>query len=172
MTKLLSYAEAKAKGHKHFFTGRACQRGHVAKRYTSTRACHECARIASAVSQRLNYRLTYKLGGKAWVRGLMKAAKARAEQYGIPFDRAAVVEFLNSPPTHCPALGVELRPGGGRSFDSPTLDRIRPELGYVRGNLALLSSRANAIKSDASAEEVQKVATWLKQLQQKGLAHK
>ena len=115
---------------------------------------------------------TYDAWGSNWVGSMVGGAKRRAAEYNLPFDRAAVVEFLKRLPTHCPALGIKLNPGGGRSYDSPTLDRIRPELGYVKGNLALLSSRANAIKNDASAAEVQMVADWLKKLQQKGQANK
>jgi hypothetical protein len=150
VTKLLSYQAAKSTNAKHYFTGKPCARGHTAKRYTSTRSCFECTR---------------SITGADW--------KAAYKQ-GVPFDRAAVVDYLKSAGNVCPALGIPLRYGGAqtKTFDSATLDRIRPELGYVRGNLALLSSRANSIKSDATAEEVDRVAIWLKQLQLRGIAHK
>jgi hypothetical protein len=35
-------SEAKAAGHKTFFTGRPCAAGHRAERYTSTGACVVC----------------------------------------------------------------------------------------------------------------------------------
>lgn len=47
--------------------------------------------------------------------------------------------------------------------DSPTLDRIVPEKGYVLGNIAVISHKANAIKQNATAEEILRVAIWLKQ---------
>ena len=43
---------------------------------------------------------------------------------------------------------------------NPSLDRIRPELGYIVGNIAIISMRANLIKQDASAEELRQVASW------------
>lgn len=63
----------------------------------------------------------------------------------------------------CPVLGTEmvLQQGLGRRPEAPSLDKIRPSLGYVRGNVAIISNRANMIKSDATADEVLKVATWL-----------
>ena len=45
---LVSLAEARAKGLKHYFTGKCCSKGHVAQRFTSTRACIDCARDATA----------------------------------------------------------------------------------------------------------------------------
>jgi hypothetical protein len=45
---LITLAEARAKGLKHYFTGKCCPKGHVAQRFTSTLACVDCARAASA----------------------------------------------------------------------------------------------------------------------------
>lgn len=42
-TKIISRAEAKAKGLKHYFTGKACKWGHVVQRYVSTCVCVVCA---------------------------------------------------------------------------------------------------------------------------------
>ena len=44
---------------------------------------------------------------------------------------------------------------------SPSLDRIIPSKGYKKGNVVWISTRANAIKQDATPEEVMKVAKWL-----------
>ena len=48
-------------------------------------------------------------------------------------------------------------PGPG----SPTLDRIVPSLGYVPGNVVVISHKANSIKSNATAAEIRAVADWL-----------
>jgi len=40
--------------------------------------------------------------------------------------------------------------------NSPTLDRLVPELGYVKGNIRVISYKANAMKSDASIQEIEK----------------
>lgn len=42
-----SYKDARRDGDMHYFTGKACVRGHVALRRTSTRACVLCAREAT-----------------------------------------------------------------------------------------------------------------------------
>jgi hypothetical protein len=48
----------------------------------------------------------------------------------------------------------------GAKPNSPSFDRINndPAIGYVRGNVNIISQRANQIKSDATAAELQ--AVW------------
>lgn len=94
-------------------------------------------------------------------KALWRAAKSRAQKRGIPFD-IEVIDILI--PKVCPVLGLELalnfKQGGGKN--SPSLDRIVPELGYVKGNVQVLSSLANAMKSDASKEQLLQFADWIK----------
>lgn len=61
-------------------------------------------------------------------------------------------------PTHCPALGVELKRGD--IHDSPSLDRLDPARGYTIDNVAWVSQRANRIKNDATLAELYRVADW------------
>ena len=66
-------------------------------------------------------------------------------------------------PLHCPVLGLPLyRNSGGAAQgpNSPSLDRIDPDLGYVRGNVKVISARANSIKSNATPEELLRVAAY------------
>lgn len=46
----------------------------------------------------------------------------------------------------------------------PTIDRIIPALGYVPGNIVVISHRANRMKSDGTAEEHERIAAWLRGL--------
>ena len=65
-------------------------------------------------------------------------------------------------PKFCPVLGIELDWfAEARAENSPSIDRIDSTLGYVRGNVAVMSWRANRIKNDGTAEEHQKIATFL-----------
>jgi hypothetical protein len=41
------------------------------------------------------------------------------------------------------------------------LDRVIPELGYVPGNVAVISLRANTMKQDATAAELRVLADWI-----------
>lgn len=70
--------------------------------------------------------------------------------------------------THCPLLGIELTykaytPGLRPPANYASLDRIDPKKGYIEGNVQILSFRANSIKSDATLEELETMATnWKK----------
>lgn len=109
----------------------------------------------------------YKRNGKGYYYSWANSLKSRAAERGVPYDIDA--DYLISiQTTHCPALGTEFKRRGERGSNSPaspTIDRIIPELGYVRGNIVMLSRRANNIKSDASVEEIQQVLEWLKKTQ-------
>ena len=47
-------------------------------------------------------------------------------------------------------------------MDGPQLDRKINELGYVRGNVFVISRRANRIKSDATALELEEIARYMR----------
>lgn len=87
-------------------------------------------------------------------------AKTRARKAGLPFTITLDDVVI---PTHCPILGIPLfraKGRGGQAENSPTLDRVRPELGYVRGNVIVISNRANRIKSDATIKELRDIASF------------
>lgn len=66
-------------------------------------------------------------------------------------------------PAVCPVLGIPLQVGTGRDNlpNAPTLDKIDPSLGYVPGNVQVISRKANAVKQDATREELLKFAAWV-----------
>ena len=53
---------------------------------------------------------------------------------------------------------------------SPSLDRIKPNKGYVKGNTVWISNRANKIKYDSSFKEFEMLYEWFKSVRssQKG----
>ena len=91
---------------------------------------------------------------------MVRSARHRAEKAGVPFSITKDDIVI---PTHCPILGIPLVHGRGRkgpTEHSPSLDRVRPEEGYVPGNVIVISQRANRIKSDASIQELRDVASF------------
>lgn len=95
---------------------------------------------------------------KPWV-NMLASAKVRAKKLRLPFDiEAADIEI----PEFCPVLGMPLAMGTGQGpvDASPSLDRIIPERGYVRGNVRVISFRANALKRDGTPEELLRVAEY------------
>ena len=94
-------------------------------------------------------------------RRMLYRAKSRAKKKGIPFDLE--LEDIQVPDV-CPVLGIKLCLKQGKKGyhpDSPSLDRIDPSLGYVKGNVQVMSARANLLKNDASVEELQAVLEFL-----------
>lgn len=93
-------------------------------------------------------------------------AKRRAAQKGLQFDLD--LDYLMSVATDdCPVFKVPFKWGasemgkGNTDNNAPSLDRIVPTLGYVRGNVAFISYRANVIKQDVTEVELYAVADWL-----------
>jgi hypothetical protein len=62
-------------------------------------------------------------------------------------------------PAVCPVLGIPIVLGEQRSENSPSLDRITPKLGYVPGNVRVISDKANRLKGDRTLGELQQTAT-------------
>jgi hypothetical protein len=92
---------------------------------------------------------------------MVYAAKSRARKLGVPFNITPEDLAL---PSHCPIWGIPLVIGGGVISDgSPSLDKFIPELGYVRGNVAIISNKANRTKNNATTEEIRKLLKWMEQ---------
>lgn len=96
---------------------------------------------------------------------LLYAARKRAKQNGL--ECTITVDDIVIPDI-CPALGIKLeaRIGAGRQNredigNSPSLDRIDNSKGYIPGNVAVISLRANMIKTDATAAELSAVAAYI-----------
>jgi hypothetical protein len=73
---------------------------------------------------------------------------------GIPFD--LTWQYVESVfPETCPYLGLSLSFGVGiQHAASPSLDRVEPAKGYVQGNVEVISYLANAMKSNATPDQL------------------
>jgi hypothetical protein len=88
-------------------------------------------------------------------------ARGRAKTADIAFEISPADVVV---PEKCPILGIPLKRnvGGGKMLDgSPSLDRIDPRKGYVKGNVWVISALANRMKNDASPEFLLKFARWV-----------
>ena len=117
----------------------------------------------SVVKSKRSKRINYRAKADATITRLLYGAKSRAKARNIPFDLTARDVEL---PSFCPVLGIPLELGRGEQVDgSPTLDRIIPERGYVRGNVIVISWRANRLKSNATIEELSLISDFFTHLQ-------
>ncbi|MGB6976946.1 MAG: hypothetical protein WBE18_05790 [Gammaproteobacteria bacterium] len=92
-------------------------------------------------------------------------ARTRARKRGTPFN-ITEQDIKNIWPLDglCPVLGIKLNKGLGKPSDSsPSLDVLIPSLGYVLGNVTIISYRANTLKSNCTdPTELEKIATWMR----------
>ena len=97
---------------------------------------------------------------------IIRSARVRAKRDDVP---CTITKDDFVIPKSCPFLGVELRLGQGLGPKpySPTLDRIDPKKGYVPGNVIVICHRANSIKNNATADEIEKVANWLQRQEER-----
>jgi hypothetical protein len=84
-------------------------------------------------------------------------------QYALKLTYTEFLEEIGGKaPKRCPILGIRLFISPrARSDHLPTVDRIDNSRPYERGNVAIISRRANIIKNGGSAEEHRRIALWM-----------
>jgi hypothetical protein len=98
--------------------------------------------------------------------GMWRRARARAAKLGLAFDFE--IEDLLPLPTNCPVFGTPLRVSAGpQDPHAYSLDRINNDRGYVKGNIVVMSYRANRLKNDGTAEDHEAIARWMKQTRER-----
>lgn len=132
----------------------SCQHSKKLDRFTPARKrsdghmpdCKDCRNLARKSYRRANPAHT-----------LVERAKYRAKERGVAFllkpDDVCI-------PERCPHCSVQLRlaEGKGPADDSPSLDRIIPELGYVKENVEVTCTACNRVKNDATNQRLLSVA--------------
>lgn len=80
-----------------------------------------------------------------------KRAREQEVEFTLDLDDIVIPEI-------CPLLKIPLIKGIKVYTDnSPTLDKIMPSLGYVKGNTQVISMRANRIKNDSTFKEFEMI---------------
>lgn len=79
--------------------------------------------------------------------------KNRSKRNNIEFDLTIDDIII---PEKCPILGVKLnlRANSKDYKFAPSVDRIDPSKGYIKGNIMIISMKANLMKNNASVEEL------------------
>lgn len=89
------------------------------------------------------------------IRNSKYCAKRRNIEFSIKYTDFELPEV-------CPILGIKLEYGAGHDGNAPqhaTLDRIDNTKGYVPGNVMIVSRLANAMKNEASFNQLQTFIT-------------
>mgnify|MGYP006290562023 CR=1 FL=1 len=97
------------------------------------------------------------------LKSLMTKYKRRAKDLSVQFD-LDIVYLESIACDFCPIFNTKLNWGRGKGFDvlySPSLDRLDPNKGYVKGNVAFMSFKANRLKNDSNIEDIRKLLNWM-----------
>lgn len=86
---------------------------------------------------------------------LLSHARRRAKRKGQAFN----IELSDlSLPKTCPLLGIPLDSYHPEQKYHPSIDRIDSTKGYIKGNVIVISHRANMLKNNATASELSLLA--------------
>lgn len=98
------------------------------------------------------------------IRYIFNQARYRAKKRGIEFS----IELEDiEVPENCPVFGIPLFFSEGRRTDnSYSLDRWDNAKGYVKGNVKIISWKANQYKGDMTIDEVERLLNYMK-----GISH-
>lgn len=150
--------EARLSGDTYYFTGKPCKHGHISKRVTVSGNCYSCQQEASNrcyhnAKKDMNKRKTQ----------ILTRIKQRANRNGIDFDLTVDDIEWN---THCPVFGFVLSYDCADKDRSPSLDKIDPNGGYVKGNVTVMSLRANRAKWNMNLTESKKLYEYFLSISQ------
>jgi hypothetical protein len=129
--------------------------------------CIKCSVYLKSENKKLNskskktkwnrYYRKYRVKNKERI--ILNNAKRRSIKNNLDFNLTINDIII---PTHCPVLGIELcRDAPKVSPNSPTLDRIDNTKGYVKGNICIISHKANQIKNCGTLEDHQKIVEYM-----------
>lgn len=95
-----------------------------------------------------------------WARLTLASLKYRANKRGMEFDLTQEDLIL---PAVCPVLGIPIIVGAGSNAhpNCPSVDRMDNNKGYTKGNIRIISNRANLLKKDATLEEMRAIVRYM-----------
>lgn len=101
---------------------------------------------------------------RARISNTFEKLKKRASAKKIPMniDVDYLFEIFPIEDIKCPILGTEMFFGGDR-FTSPSIDRLSPELGYIKGNIVWVSMLANVVKRERTVSQLRRIADWIEE---------
>lgn len=129
----------------------------------SIRRCRKCSSIQKGLSYYLpggrEKRRKYERSKPNEIK-LLKSAKKTAKDKKLEFNLELSDIIV---PKFCPILGLELKCSetGLHQNYSPSVDRVDNTEGYIKGNIKIISYRANQIKNTGTAEEHIKIAEYI-----------
>jgi hypothetical protein len=157
-----SWSEAKRLGAKRYYSTCKNHPGKIV-RWTTNGCCVHCVKIEHDAYRKRN-KAKLAVSRRNWdtnnpEKAMLQRARGRARSMGLSFD--LTLDDVVIPET-CPVLGIPLIRSVHQD-NRPSLDRVENELGYVKGNVNVISYLANRIKNNATIEQLKKVVAYYEQ---------
>jgi hypothetical protein len=90
---------------------------------------------------------------------LWYVARTRARKYKTEFN---IEESDIIIPIYCPILNCKLEKGDGYLPNAMSLDRVDNNKGYIKGNIRVISRKANLLKSSLTLEVLENIIKYIK----------
>jgi hypothetical protein len=114
------------------------------------KTCRKCRQVSDPLYRRQHIKQL-----------MILAAARRAKQNNIDFD-ITEQDLPESLPEFCPVLGIPMKVSIGMQTDhSFSLDRIDNSKGYIRGNVEVISWKANRLKNNATTDDMRKILAYM-----------
>jgi|TARA_R110001592_G_scaffold59147_3_gene179358 hypothetical protein len=167
--KIITRKEAKEKGLKHYFTGKPCPHGHIAQRFISggCTECHQILQTKNRENNREEYndyfkkRYTTERRRASYIKymetELLNKAKHRAKRKNQEFN--LTIEDIVIP-EKCPVFGESIVRDVNNQM-SPSLDRVDNTKGYIKGNVQVISKKANMMKANLTISDLDKIYRYI-----------
>lgn len=84
-------------------------------------------------------------------RAILWGAKYAAKRKGLEFN--LTLEDIQIP-EYCPYLSIKLDRENIKGDNLPSIDRIDSSKGYIKGNIQIISYKANRMKNNATIDEL------------------
>lgn len=91
---------------------------------------------------------------------ILTGCRGRAKEKGLEFNITKEDIFL---PTHCPILRIPIQRNSTPQDNSYSVDRIDNSKGYIKGNVRVISNKANRLKSNATIKELELILQYMKE---------
>ncbi len=104
------------------------------------------------------YQMKYRKNNRA--KDLIRHARERATKKGVPFNLDSYVLNIQQRINHgtCEVTGLPFNLEGGRTWDSPSLDRIESSAGYLHSNIRVVCHAVNSAMGDWGEQKMVELA--------------
>ena len=118
-----------------------------------------CKKCSKTIQQTEKLNRDWKVdAAKLLYKNIKSRCKRIGREFSIELDDIII-------PKKCPVFGFDLKREDRETWMcAPSVDRIDSSQGYIKGNVTVVSRRANILKRDATVEELEQLFNYYKTL--------